>query len=338
MVQYRRALNSSGEVVTAESLAGTVISDSYSCISCDKTLVAKVNGSEHRPHFAHKAKIECCGETYLHRLTKRVFRETYTHCLETGVPFLISFNTPRVCDKNLSLLNRICVLGEETQEYDLTQYYTEIREETRDGEFVPDISLHSKTRPDDVIYIEVAVTHFLSEKKSMSARRIIEIPIRSEDGVNVLRSAKLTPEIASFKGFEPKVHAIPDAECRCANDMVFAFYVFDSGGAYLSHAPLKVVQSKIQGRRVKYVNLIPDRDHDFGVGTFDPDRGSLFIEQVKLAQQRGVPIKNCYLCQHGGDNWDASSEEKIFCKSVRVSCGSNEATRCGEYRVREEFV
>lgn len=331
MVQYRYGMNSSGVVVTADSLAGTVIDDTFTCLGCEQPLIARVNGKVQRPHFGHKPRVECSGETYLHRLAKRVFQETYEKCLETGAPFTIAFSTPRICSKFKSLTGQYCELGEDQHEYDLTRYYTDLRVETRDGQFIPDVSLHSQTRPDELIYIEIAVSHFLSEAKENSAKRIIEIPIRTEDDVEVIHTAKLTPEIASFKGFFPEACVVPDAECRCAKERLFAFYVFKSGKAYLDEGPLERLRSKVQnlGAELAYVNVVSDCK---AVDVFDRMRGFLFTTQVELAYRREVPIKNCYLCRYHGKNWDASTNESIFCKTYRKSCKSNQAAECDRYR------
>jgi hypothetical protein len=117
-------------------------------------------------------------------------------------------------------------LGDEEHEYDLTQFYSELKVEKRDNTFIPDVSLHNKSR-NDLIYIEIAVSHFLSEVKMASEKRIIEIPIRNEDDIEVIRNARLTSSNARFQGFVPKVNSIPDSECLCAKKKVYAFYVYE---------------------------------------------------------------------------------------------------------------
>ena len=52
-----------------------------------------------KPHFAHKTVLECNGETYLHRLGKRAFFETYQKCLAENEPFYITFHVPKKCQK-----------------------------------------------------------------------------------------------------------------------------------------------------------------------------------------------------------------------------------------------
>ncbi len=337
MVQYRYAFNSSNAVVTAESLAGTQITDTYSCIACAKPLVARVNGQVRRPHFGHKFQGECNGETYLHRLAKRVFEDTYRNCLSEGLPFTISLTSPRVCDKFKQLTGRICELGEETHEYDLTQYYSELRVETRDGQFIPDISLHSVERPDDIIYVEIAVSHFLSEKKASCGNRVIEIPVESEKDIDMIRNAKLTPDNASFIGFHPEAGVVPDAECKCSRERVFAFYVFSSGKAYLDQGQLQSLRSRIQRKAhsLCYFNIIQDSNKFSESGFPEMVRGDLFVEQVHLAHKRGVPIKSCYLCRYHGNNWSVLTDDSIFCKTYNKPCNSNEAAECDRYRLQK---
>lgn len=262
MVQYRYACNSSNNIVSADSLTGTEITDRYSCIACSRPLVAVVNGPIRSPHFRHKVSVECNGETYLHRLAKQVFKETYENCRNKLEPFIISFDTPRYCSKFKRFTGTRCELGEDNHRYDLTQYYSEVRIEERDGPFVPDISLHSVDRPTDVVYVEIAVSHFLSEAKAISANRIIEITINSEEDVDIIRKAHLSSENASFLGFHPNISTIPDAECKCAHEHVFAFYVFTTGKAYLDDGQLRELKSKIQSKskNLKYVNIIRDKN------------------------------------------------------------------------------
>ncbi len=337
MIRYRYALNSSGEVVTAESLAGEKITDTYTCLSCGQLLIARVNGEIRQPHFSHKAQVECNGETYLHRLAKQVFKETYEECLKDGNPFLIELNEPKVCDKYKMITCRTGNIGEYTQQYDLTKYYTEIKVESRDGQFIPDISLHSVMRPSDVIYIEVAVSHFLSEKKIYSGKRIIEIDIEKDEDVEAIRSAKISSKDSTFIGFSPQVKAVPDSQCRCAKKMSFVFYVYDSGKARLDHCTLSSIHSYIQknGKKIVYVNLIKDIDPDDYIEINGLVRGSLFIEQVHIAQQKLVPIRNCYLCRyHAVNRYNFLTGYSIFCKTYKKSCTSNEAATCDRYYLK----
>lgn len=336
MVKYRYALDSNGEIVSAESLVGTTSRCTYTCVSCERELIARVNGTIQRPHFGHKSVIECNGETYLHRLAKKAFVETFQKCQREGVPFTIRFDAPRVCNRFKSLTKRVCDVGNDRHEYDLTQYYTDLRVEKRDGEFIPDVSLHSTDRPDDIVYIEIAVTHFLSEEKTRSGKRIIEIPVSDEDDIDRIRNASVDDEHATFKGFFPTINVIPDAECNCARENYFAFYVFRSGKAFLDHGSLRSLQNKINSMKssLLWLHLTKERPHNDGYGYYNEETPStLFVTNVNHAFSKKVPFKNCYLCRYHGQSWDESTEHGVYCKTYRKSCNSNDANTCDRYRL-----
>lgn len=341
MIQYRYALNSRDKLISADELRGEENAEALRCISCDQPMIARVNGKIHRPHFAHKTLAECNGETYLHQLGKRAFVETYRKCMQDGQPFTISMSMPRQCTRFTGLVTCFSKLEDCKQEYDLTSYYSEIGIECKDGDFVPDVILHSKKRPADKIYVEIAVTHFLSEAKEHSDNKIIEIPIRSEEDIDHIRSGRITSENALFKGFAPKPEIVPQDQCRCASQSANCFYVYTSGKAFLEQIPLAEIQrklTKLKGCLAYHtISLFGDREQERGAGfreisIFESTRGQLFTDQVKLAAERGVPIKNCFLCRYHGSNWKGDSKESIFCKALRKPCSSNEASQCDLYR------
>lgn len=303
-----------------------------------------MNGAIRRPHFGHKVQVECSGETYLHRLAKKVFRDTYLQCLAEGTPFVISLLTPRVCGRYADLLNCFSQLGEEEREFDLTQYFSDLRVETREGEFIPDISLRSLTHPDQVVFVEIAVSHLLSAEKRASGNRIIEIPIRVEADIEIIRKARLGPKDATFIGFAPAIGMVTDADCQCATAHALVFYLYDSGKVHLDRKPLRAIPGELIRRKVKYYAVLPDEpDLASDVSAFDRNRGSTFVEQIRLAHKRGAPIKNCYLCKYHGANWDDSWSETgerrgIFCKTLRKTCTSNEAVSCDRYRLSPSAI
>lgn len=99
MARYQYAKNEHGKIVKAVDLVGQEEKSEYICLGCDNPLIAKVNGKIKKPHFAHKTVLECNGETYLHRLGKRAFFETYQKCLAENEPFYITFHVPKKCQK-----------------------------------------------------------------------------------------------------------------------------------------------------------------------------------------------------------------------------------------------
>ena len=183
MARYQYAKNEHGEIVKAVDLVGQEEKSEYICLGCDNPLIAKVNGKIKKPHFAHKTVLECNGETYLHRLGKRAFFETYQKCLAENEPFYITFHVPKKCQKFKRTIRKYCDLGYAEKRFDLTSYFSQIQVEKRHDHFIPDLLLTRQTNAEDYIYIEIAVTHFLSEKKESSGKRIIEIPLDGEEDV-----------------------------------------------------------------------------------------------------------------------------------------------------------
>lgn len=336
MVLYRYALDSSDNIILADSLVGVPSREAYRCISCGRELIPRVNGAVQRPHFGHKSVGECNGETYYHFLAKKVFEDTFNKCKKNAVPFMIRFTAPRVCNRFKPITNRVCDVGSDQHEYDLTQYFTDIRIEKRDGKFIPDISLHSRDRPSDVLYIEIAVTHFLSDVKQQSGKRIIEIHVSDEDDIELIGNGIIDETRASFTGFYPTINLTPDADCECARRNYFAFYVFRSGNAHLDHGSLRSLEPKINKMKpnLTWINLTEEYVSNDGYDYYNhqtPNR--LFNTSVDQAYAESVPFKNCYLCEHSGKTWGKVTEHHVFCKLHKKSCDSNYANRCNDYRI-----
>ncbi|MFC3902480.1 Competence protein CoiA-like family protein [Acinetobacter marinus] len=341
MARYQYAKDDQGNIVKATDLVGQEISTNFFCFGCGNLLIAKVNGKIYTPHFAHKNIQECQGETYLHYLGKQVFFETYTKCLTENIPYYVEFEIPKKCHKYKRAIRKYCNLGFVKKKFDLTEYYSQIEIEKRNEEFIPDILLSRRFSSEDNIYIEIAVTHFLSEKKKKSGKRIIEIPLNSEDDVEKIYKSCLSPSDALFKGFYQGVEVVPEAECRCMRKQFFAFYVWESGKAFLELTYL----SEIEGRLLRFKNKIIynniieiDSDFENSTVNFGHAHGDLFISQVRLAASKKISIRNCFLCKYSGENWNGDSNQPIFCKAKKIKCGSNQAAECNWYKLATNSI
>jgi hypothetical protein len=196
MVLYRYAKGTNDLIVDAHGLAGTPSPDPYFCLGCDGELVARVNGAIRTPHFAHKShQPNCSSETYLHRLAKKIFVETYQACLANGKPYTIELQTPHFCSQCVVEWLKPCKVGSFAVAHDLTKYFTEILIESRDGAFVPDILLKNPAQPNEKIYIEICVTHSCSDScsdsKINSGARVIEFFIEDDSTLNNVRATYL---------------------------------------------------------------------------------------------------------------------------------------------------
>lgn len=336
MAKYKYALNTHNSIISAADIAGKPVTESYACIGCGNAMIARVNGQIKAPHFAHKAQVECSGETYLHKLGKKAFFDTYRSCLDSGEPFNITLNSSKICKKMASVTRKSCTVGEVKKTYDLTDYYQDIFIEKKHGEFIADVLLSSKTHPDRKILIEIACTHFLSEKKSLSEHRIIEIPIDSEEDIEKIKKAHLSPSDAMFLGFNLNSETATDSECRCAGLNCHVFYVYKNGKARLETTQLLLASSNIEKTKsnLLYHNIILEPESDtYNLNAYIDYKGQIFVEQVELAVKKKIDIKNCYACRYHGENWSYSNNHSIYCKYLKKSCSSNQAADCEFYRI-----
>lgn len=294
----------------------------YTCIGCGQPLVAKTKGVHRAKHFAHRVVTPTCTEeTYLHKLAKRVFWEEYQACLATQQPYTIDLTHSKQCARFTDILGAPVCWRSLTLTDDLTLYYDRIALEQRDGCFVPDLLLQSTADPTRKLYIEIAVTHAVTEQKVASGQRMIEIAITCEEEIEILRQRHLTRSNARFYNFIQK--PITNGECLCAAEMHHCLLIYTSGKSYLMSGTLAEIaqkQHQVAGRLLHY-QVVRDPDDVRG-------RGYVFVELVEAAYRQGIAVHNCFVCCYAGENWSAYDNSPIYCRLYRKRCGSNEAVTC----------
>ncbi|RYG18862.1 hypothetical protein EON82_22120, partial [bacterium] len=321
---YRYATNADGDLVDVLELTNgsPKAQGPFRCVGCEAPLVAKLKGERREKHFAHKADLGCGPETYLHRLGKKAFCDAYRRCLAEGRPFLVERTHTVECSRFESLLGRSCDAGSVTLTHDLTRYYDDIRMEVRSGEFVPDLLLSSSRNPERRVYVEIAVTHFLSERKESSGEGMIEIPLESEADIAPILACRLGEEHAAFLNLGQKPVRATDSQCRCAGKDSLCFLVYRSGKCYLEEGSLQHVLAKV--RRVEasllHRRLLTPSD----IGPYESP-SDVFRRLLAEAADAGLPVRNCFLCRYAGVNWSFDSDGGVFCKAKKVTCGSNAA-------------
>lgn len=340
MAQYRFAFNAAEELIDAYELQPERDSGekSYTCLGCGEALIAKVKGEKKEKHFAHKAHALCSEETYLHRLAKHVFYRTYLDCIATQQPFTITLSHPRLCEKYATLMGHACSLGHSTKQHDLTRYFDRIDLEKRDGSFIPDLKIYRSGNKEQKIYVEIAVTHFLSQEKQQSDHKIIEIPIEIEEDIVKITGRNLTENMASFINFDRNPAPVVDAECVCARKEYLCLFIYKSHKSYLERAPLEELVRKHtkSSEKVVYSRLL-EVDGNEHYSSADGD-GFYYVRMVEEAAKRGFPVRNCFVCQYSGENYDSLSGKPIFCKFHKMTCHSNHAVDCQIYRLRDDLT
>lgn len=341
MVQHRYAHDLNRQIVDAQELAKAEGFDRHglSCIACEKRLIAKVSGTRVQPHFAHYPGTTCNSETYLHKLAKQIFANTFRECVATGEPFEIELLHPIVCRRFEDHIGSPCITEKVlAKTYDLTSYYNEVLIEPRDGSFIPDLLLFNRDRPKQRVYIEIAVTHFLSEPKEQSTERIVEIPIDREEDLDVITCRRLTGETARFVNFQTESQPLTESECACATHNAIAFIVYASGRCYLETGKLNGLISfrAKRSEKIKYFRLMFTNEDWSGKNRQHVGHRT-FRDCVIQARIDGFPLKNCYLCRFGGDNFNGEPGKPIYCKHFRKTFASNEAVECKSFWLLEDL-
>lgn len=342
MTKYLFGKNSSGDIVSVYDLIDQP-QESWgiiSCLGCGELLVPKVKGKIMVPHFAHKKLQECHGETYLHKLGKIMFLELYKDSLANNIPFFIDVSYSKKCTKydHLNVTPaKDCNLGCSIKVFDLTDYYQEIVLEERDGKFIPDLLLRSQKKPDEKIYIEIAVTSFLSEKKQRSGTRVIEIRLDSDRDIIPIKNRHITTNDALFIGFDQASHSIVDTECQCTDKNHFVFYVYASGKAFLKESTMAAISHDLRSKNIIYHKvLLPlsrtavDLEMIEGYYVSPLDKREMFLDELLKASENGVKVKNCFLCKyHAANIFDSG----VYCRAKKMSCSSSFAVECDWFRI-----
>ena len=150
----------------------------YHCIECGEELIPRL-GTKRVLHFAHKCNTpNCTGETYLHKLAKRLIKEHF----ERSDSFMIKYFQNHKCFKHKTCpLYNIKSVSRNIEEFNLKEYYNTCQEEKQYENYTADILLTNSREPNKKpIFIEIHVKHKSTEEKINSGNRIIELTIKSE--------------------------------------------------------------------------------------------------------------------------------------------------------------
>lgn len=317
MVKHRYAVDENDNLVDIKTLTEKDRKN-FSCVGCNAT-VRPVLGDVVGHHFRHKADADCNGETYLHRLGKKVFEETYRHCLEDHKPFEIAFNQYKTC--SYCSQQGPCSVGSfDTVRYDLVPLFKDVVIEKGDDSFIPDITLrHSSGEP---LYIEIAVSHQCSDEKLRSGKRIIEITLRHEDDVAVIRSRLLREEDERVFLFNFKHNIRGDFSSQC--EKIVDVLIVDTFGKCATKSMTWVSYEQMQKVEGLYTCRLERNIH------------RPFLKAVEQAHLDGANPKNCSICKHHSratlsQMAAAGGRSGIYCSIAETIFSTGAAVKCGEF-------
>ena len=298
----------------------------YKCISCGEPMGA-YKGVKQVHHFRHRKEcINCLHETYLHKLAKYFFQQTYNNCLTNNIPYFIEYRVPANCHA-CKEHGPCCFENFSSKKVDLTQYFKYIDLEVRDSGFVPDIRLSNGK---DSLFIEIAVTHFAEENKTGSEMRMVEIHIDNDQSdIDLIKSCRLSENDNRIIIFNFRRDPIDLNDLKYCNKSVGYFILHSSGKSVVKHMPVPSFESKPPSKiYVEEIHCLKNEDIPLVEG--DGSLSSAFVDIVGKVFKNGMKVYNCWLCQSHCLRY---RYYESFCrrhKSIIDNC--NKAAECCEYR------
>jgi hypothetical protein len=285
-VLYEYAVSASGSLVHISDVPDNREErGKYSCLGCDSAVIAR-RGKLKRPHYAHKPNDSCRPETYLHRLGKRVFIETYTRCLTNGEAYLLTLESLETC-LHRRPSHAPCTFRK-TVSFDLTQFFPIVELERQHAGFQADVLLSNRTNG-EAILVEIAVTHRCEPRKLKSALRIIEFPVTTINDIEHLRAQGVRGDgFAELYNFNPRARS-RDCEGACTKSAAEYLVVDHRGACDVA------VFSDAERRKEETSGAAHVRHFErlASVGNLD----GRFPAAIRQASAAGVRVVDCNVCQ-----------------------------------------
>ncbi|MBP3349583.1 MAG: hypothetical protein J6L03_02955 [Bacteroidaceae bacterium] len=304
----------------------------YHCIECGEELIPRL-GTKRVLHFAHKCNTpNCTGETYLHKLAKRLIKEHF----ERSDSFMIKYFQNHKCFKHKTcpLYNIKCV-SRNIEEFNLKEYYNTCQEEKQYENYTADILLTNSREPNKKpIFIEIHVKHKSTEEKINSGNRIIELTIKSEADIERFISSGIEeskyPE-EEKEGYAQfyKFNTFSENTTKGWKCNLPKFFLYPSGKTFAQY--------------INCYNAFEKKsDRNFEVCFYEKDGEGIELNtSIKyactLAQKENSSLKFCPLCKY------YSTEYPYICKcykrfSTPKYPNAWDASECKYYRENSEEV
>lgn len=345
-IRYSYSVNEEGELVHIKSLTDATrhVHRLY-CLQCGQEMVAKL-GTKKVWHFSHKAEIACDGETYLHKLAKRMIREKFV----SANHFPITFSKEVTCLES----NRCpCFIEETCQEHDVkiscdlkiwnnSIVYDTCEEETSVGSFRPDLLLTCSIKPNRrPVFIEIFKTHQSESEKLFSNYKIIETKkIESEEDIeDIVLRGFVEGENCTTYNFNPPLPFI-----RKTDVPIDRFVLFKSGAVKVFKASNYVVYCNNVYKRYHPRSVVELNMRDQGIDLWGDNEQTNVLDSYQTGLvylvKKGMTIRNCILCKYYKYNDFYSSYICILYKTIGIDSRPNQsfANKCQRYELNPRLM
>ena len=281
-VKYSYCLDENGNLVHVEDLKDeTRHAHQWYCLQCGQVMVPNL-GKIKAKHFAHKADTACDGESYLHKLAKRLIRDRF---LSTGL-FPVIFKREVPCREvyKCPLFESNYCNEEKITPFNLKQWYDTCKEEAAEGGFRPDLLLTCSSKPErEAVFIEVFKTHQSNELKLRSEYRIIETKkIETEEDIaDIINRGFVEGENCNTYNFKLKL-----SQPLLRKRTIDRFVLYDDGRARKINVSCDNRHRRIFNNSVAELNMREAWTYD--MNTF----------QIGFAYllKKGFTFRNCMIC------------------------------------------
>lgn len=305
----------------------------FLCIDedCEKPAMAAHLKGKREKHFQHINYCHHDPESHLHLTGKMVLKSIIENCLSLKRPYILEYPIKRYCSRWEKVSGITCELGIGHEETNLLQFYDSVKMEKKSDSFRPDIELIS-SKGYDSLFIEIKVSHGVSDKKIESGKKIIEISFEKERDIKFFEKAKISINDPNVYFFNFEIQNRISDFCTHSNkgcrNYCEVFLIFDDGNYQYSHEILESFCYDL----VSYFRNVKHFEINSNWLDFQERKQSDFKKELLLiekATNKGYHIKSCSSCKYSAVHF---TKEKVFCKFLKFHPQLNEANNCKYYR------
>ena len=261
----------------------------YTCIECGKEMHARIGKGYKKPHFAHNPGVSCHGESYLHKLAKRKFKDYF---YSSGkFRFIQRHEVSCENEDNCAFFGDYNCFHNNSRWHNLKDYYDTCEEEVPIKGFVADLMISKSDKKDrEPVLIEVLVTHACEQQKIESGLKIIEtMNIEYESDIDDII------KVGFIEGKNCKLHnfkLLPKMQLK--KRPIDRFILHASGGATTQTIYCKDVNVRIEKDSIAELNVNTNKLLNYLQSFYD--RSFLMVGLIYL-KRKGVDVRNCLLCK-----------------------------------------
>lgn len=318
-IKYHYALESNKLVPIEEVNRNERQLHSYTCLGCGAEMTPKM-GPKNAWHFAHKSYEEnCCSETYLHMLAKRLIKERF----ESKRPFTIKFKRIRLskCTEfNSCPFHDDCKCQRIKESENLKELYDYCQEEAPINGFKADLLLTSSKTDREPVLIEIQVTHPCTEEKLNSGLKIIEIKVNCEEDIkNILKGDSIRESHNGYLSLKQPVkshirlHNFDNCFEHLGERSISRFILYSNGILkQFNNQSCHTLKQKLDPKSIFEVSILVN-------GT---DRYPSETTGYVIALHNYPDFKSCNLCKNKCDSFSKDNKTRHSKAKNAIDCKS----------------